>query len=1141
MSLPISSRANEWRVGVVSGAVLLFGHLAIVVLLRDVMPLRMMLGDLLLLTADVLATAGLFWAAHRSAVVGRQMQLAWTAMACAQLSHTLGDGVTAAMQLALLPGAFPSLADGLYLGGYLLWALGLILPPGRKHSAGDWLTTLLDTTIAVFTAILFVSAFFVFPALVAGASSSAALAVSIAYPVVALVLFAALLEMFYRRRGWLRYRPTLLLLVGTAVRLIAGAFSYRIPLRWDTYLTGDLSDTMWLASCAIVGLAGWLQAASPTEPTVSAASDEDDRKQTFSDSVLPYLWVVVVFPLLIWNHFNPLPLPGDLLAWCITSILTLVLIRQMVTGRENARLIDVTRQEIAERRRVEGELRRTHDELDRRVQERTADLARTNAALRAEIDERQKAQEENLKRTAQLEALRETSLELTAQLDVESLLGSISRRAVKLMGATTGSFYLYRPEQDLLERAVVYGPQLVQSVPTRRRGEGLIGKVWETGAPLFINDYDQWTERNPTYDEGPSRAVMGLPIRWGERFLGVVTIVAHHPRTFSPADVDLLKLFADQAAIALENARLYEQAQQEIKERERAQAALRESEERFTLAVRGANDGLWDWDLRTGQVFFSPRWKGMLGRQEDEIGSSPEDWFDRLHPKDVERVRRDIAAHLDGQTPHFESEYRILHKDGAYRWMLCRGLAVRDGSNRAYRLAGSQTDITTRKATEERLLHDALHDTLTGLPNRVLFMDRLAAAVERAKHHSDLLSAVLFLDLDRFKLINDSVGHILGDQMLVTSAWRVEASVRPGDTVARLGGDEFAVLVEGIKDVSDTTRIADRIQAALIMPWQIDGREMSTSASIGIALTSGGYDRPEDLLRDADTAMYRAKALGKARYEIFATDMHRNVVEQVQMEADLRMALVRGEFRVYYQPFVSLTTGRITGAEALVRWQHPLRGVVPPGDFITLAEETGLIAPIDEWVLQTACRQAQMWRLAGFPHLRIAVNTSARQLENPQLTQIVFRILNETGLAPTALELEITETVAMKDMDLSAKILHELAEMGVSISIDDFGNSYSSLGYLKHFPLATLKIDRSFIQDIPGDPDDTAIVNAIIALAHSLKLRVVAEGVETESQQSTLRTLSCDEMQGYLFSLPVTAAEFPELLQATNAPGQVLI
>src|SRR5438552_2779822 len=418
----------------------------------------------------------------------------------------------------------------------------------------------------------------------------------------------------------------------------------------------------------------------------------------------------------------------------------------------------------------------------------------------------------------------------------------------------------------------------------------------------------------------------------------------------------------------------------DVSERKRAAEALKESEERYALAALGSNDGLWDWNLLTNVVHFSPRWKAMLGYQEDEIGDTPEQWFERIHDADRERVKEEIAAHQKGLTPHFESEHRVVHKDGSFHWMLSRGVAVHDASGNASRMAGSQTDITEGKVS----------DPLTGLPNRLLFIDRVGRLVKQAKRRKDHLFAVLFMDLDGFKMINDSMGHLVGDQLLVGVANRLEKCLRSTDTVARLGetftmarlgGDEFTVLLDDIKDPNDAKRAADRMMKALASPFILSGKEVFTYVSIGIAVSNSAYEQPEEILRDADTAMYRAKSLGKARYEVFDADMRAGIMARLQLETDLRGALERGEFRNFYQPIVALDSGEIAGFEALSRWQHPTRGLVGPNEFIPVAEETGLIRELGWWYLREACRQISEWRAGSIAnrHLTISVNLSAKQ------------------------------------------------------------------------------------------------------------------------------------------------------------------
>lgn len=564
--------------------------------------------------------------------------------------------------------------------------------------------------------------------------------------------------------------------------------------------------------------------------------------------------------------------------------------------------------------------------------------------------------------------------------------------------------------------------------------------------------------------------------------------------------------------------------QREVNEHKQAEAALRESEDRYALAARCANEGLWDWNLKTDEVYFSPRWKSILGCEENEIGNSPDEWFSRVHSEDIDRVKTDIASHLEGNTPHLEIEHRLLHKDGTSRWMLARGLAVRDADGKAYRMAGSLTDVTDR---------NAFYDPLTRLPSRALFMDRLGHALRSAKRRKGCLFAVLFLDLDRFKVVNDSLGHIAGDQLLILVARRLQSCLRTSDTVARLGGDEFTILLDDVKDLSNVRYVADRIQKELSLPFQLEGKKVFTTASIGVALSATGHDHPEDILRDADTALYRAKAGGRARCEVFEASMRDHAMSLLQLEVELWQAIEHREFRVFYQPIVSMETGRITGCEALVRWQHPQRGLVSPAEFIPLAEETGLIMPIGEWVLRTACAQNKAWQDSGLPPLWVAVNLSAHQFRRKDLGKTIAQILREISLEPQYLKLELTESNAMENAEATTKTLRELKEIGVQLAIDDFGTGYSSLSYLKRFPIDDLKIDRSFVMSITTDPDDAAIATAVITLAHSLKLQVIAEGVETEEQLAFLGSHQCDAAQGYLFSRPTSAEAFMELLQCS--------
>jgi len=562
----------------------------------------------------------------------------------------------------------------------------------------------------------------------------------------------------------------------------------------------------------------------------------------------------------------------------------------------------------------------------------------------------------------------------------------------------------------------------------------------------------------------------------------------------------------------------------------RAESALRESEERYALAMSGSNAGLWDWDLDAESVYFSPRFKSILGYTQGEIGTNPADWLKRVHPEDVRSLDTALASHLAGLTPHLESEHRVLHKDGRYRFMLCRGLALRDPDGRAVRMAGSLVDITERKLSEQQLLHDAFHDALTGLPNRALYMDRLEHSLARATRNLEHRVAVLFLDLDRFKLINDSLGHLMGDLLLIETARRLEHCLRPEDTVARLGGDEFAIVLEGISAMGDAVRIAERIEHQLKKPVALEGHEVFASLSIGIALSGPGGGKAQDLVRDADTAMFRSKALGTGKLVVFDPAMHVNVLSRLHIETQLRHAIEREELSLHFQPIVHLASGRLAEMEALARWHEDDGG--SPSEFIPVAEETGLILPLGHWVLSQACRKMADWRrrLPGRQDLSVSVNLSNKQFSEPDLIARIDAILAETGLPADRLTLEITESVLMENAAKALGMLEELRARDIRLCIDDFGTGYSSLSYLHSFPLNRLKLDHTFIRRIARNDRNLEIVRAVITLAHNLGMEVIAEGVEDGEQLARLTALGCDYGQGYLFCRPAAAEDLEELL-----------
>ena len=566
-----------------------------------------------------------------------------------------------------------------------------------------------------------------------------------------------------------------------------------------------------------------------------------------------------------------------------------------------------------------------------------------------------------------------------------------------------------------------------------------------------------------------------------------------------------------------------------------ANRSLRAALDRFVIACGGQQDGIWDWDVRSRKVYYSPRWKAMLGYLDHDIGDSPDDWFELVHPDDRERLRSMIDANLAGSITPIEHRYRVRHRDGSYRWMLARAEMLRDDAGRVYRIVGRQTDVHGDDESDTDPRIGGLHDPLTKLPNRTVLTDRLRLAFARARRDPGRPFALLFFDVDRFKNVNDSLGHLAGDRLLRAIADRVQAACRPSDTVARFGGDEFVIIVEDITDVRGATAAAERIQGEFRVPFELDGLEVFASVSIGIAVWKPTYERPEDLLRDSDTAMYRAKANGRNTFVVFDQDMHARVVATLKLETDLRRAIARNEFRVYYQPIVSMTVGRITGFEALVRWQHPERGLLLPLSFIGVAEEMGAIIQIDRFVAEEGCRQLRAWqnKYRHNPPLNVSVNVSGTQFLQPDLVQQVDHILRKTGLYGRSLTIEVTESVLMENAQYASEMLHQLRALDIGISIDDFGTGYSSLAYLRRFKIDTLKIDYSFVSRMLADEESSQIVKTITTLAGNLGKQTVAEGVETRSQFDALRELGVDRAQGIYISPAIPAEEIDELLART--------
>ncbi len=589
----------------------------------------------------------------------------------------------------------------------------------------------------------------------------------------------------------------------------------------------------------------------------------------------------------------------------------------------------------------------------------------------------------------------------------------------------------------------------------------------------------------------------------------------------------------------------------------RIRRQLAERDQLFQLISENAADmiALVDGDGR--RLYNSPAYQKVLGYSPEELKATSSN--EQIHPDERPRVLQAAEkARLSGQGERVE--YRMRHQDGSWRTLESTACAIRNARGQTDKLVIVNRDITERKRAEEMLAHNALHDGLTNLPNRALFLDRLQHALTLSKKRLNYKFAVLLIDVDEFKIINDSLGHAAGDELLIQIGQRLRGSVRRVDTVsrprvsevssrptnddtlARLGGDEFTILLDDIRDPIEAVRVAERVQAELAIPFVLNEQEIVISASIGIASSTSPHTQAEDLVRDADLAMYRAKRAGKARCEVSDTAMHANAVKRLKLETDLRKALDQGEFRVYYQPIVSLQTGNITGFEALTRWQRP-EGILPPIEFIAVAEEIGLIIPMNRRLLLEVCQHLRAWRseFPSRPPLTMSVNITSREFAQPDLATEIRKLLEQTGVDPGCLQLEITETIAMGDAEKSGHVLAQLKALGIGLSIDDFGTGYSSLSRLSRIPVDTLKIDRTFISHMDSDPESREIVRIIIMLAHNLGLKVVAEGTETEAHINLLKQLNCEMAQGYFYSRPADGQAMLKLLTSNQSARAAFI
>jgi diguanylate cyclase (GGDEF)-like protein/PAS domain S-box-containing protein len=694
----------------------------------------------------------------------------------------------------------------------------------------------------------------------------------------------------------------------------------------------------------------------------------------------------------------------------------------------------------------------------------------------------------------------------SAAEDMEAFYAHVHGIVGEFMYARNLYVALYDPASALLTFPY-FVDEAEDTPPARKLAKGLTEYVLLTGEPLLASTarFDELVDSGHTELIGqPSIDWLGVPLKRADHAFGVLVVQSYDRPRFTENDRDLLTFVSQHVATAID--------------RKQAADALKASEARFRTLAETAPCAIF--------IYQDNRFTYANGATSAITGYTREEFlrlgfWDVVHPDFRPMVQARGMAGEKSEGGPLRYEIKIVRKDAQERWLDYTAGVIDFAGKPA--VLGTAFDITERKRAEDQIKNLAYHDALTGLPNRLLFTDRLSLAVSQAARHNQHL-AVLFLDMDRFKVINDSLGHTLGDRLLQGVAERLQGCVREADTVARLGGDEFTLLLPAIGHPADVARVAEKILEALKQPFKVEGRELYCTASMGISLFPEDGADAETLVKNADTAMYRAKEQGRDNYQLYTPAMNATAVERLQLESELRRALARNELEIHYQPVLDLATGRVYGVEALLRWRHPEKGVLGPSDFISLAEVTGLAVPMSSWILRTACVQAKAWH-ATHPKLIVAVNLSARQFQQPDLVLTVKAALEETGLPARCLDLEITETNAMQNAEATIATLRELKGLGVRVSIDDFGIGYSSLSYLKRLPIDTLKIDQSFVRDITTDPDDAAIATAVIALAHTLKLRVVAEGVETEEQLAFLTARSCDRMQGYLFSHPLPPDE----------------
>ncbi|MEW9122596.1 MAG: EAL domain-containing protein [Thermotaleaceae bacterium] len=605
-------------------------------------------------------------------------------------------------------------------------------------------------------------------------------------------------------------------------------------------------------------------------------------------------------------------------------------------------------------------------------------------------------------------------------------------------------------------------------------------------------------------------------------------LIVHYTKIYHSFTKELLHCYEELETTYEELLASQNEQEKQLNHLRESQTALLHSEERYRLAIEGANDAIWDYDVKN-QAFYFSRTKKLLGYEDHDLEDTHEAWKTLLHPDDIQQLHQDLEEFIASTKAYYYSKYRLRRKDGQYRWIMSRGKATRNEDGKITRVCGSHRDITEQKQAEERIYDLSYYDTLTGLPNQALFEDKLNQALTLARERNHRL-AIIHMDLDNFKVFNDTLGHKGSDQLLIHISSALKNTLHEIDSLMRLNGDSFVILLSMVQEANQVMEVAEDLMRLFDKTWSINDKEFHVTISMGIAIYPDDALNPRDLLKKSETAMYHAKDNGRNCFFLYSKEMSAKLLERVELEHHLRSALKHQEFSLHYQPLIDLLTGNIFGVEALIRWNHPSMGLISPVRFIPVAEESNLILPIGEWVLRTACQQQALWKSKGIHPLIFSINLSTRQLQQANFVEIVGGILEECQTDPEFIEFEITESAVMDNLEVAIDTLTRFKEMGIRIALDDFGTGYSSLNYLKQLPIDTIKIDKSFINDILTNPKEEAIARAIIDLSHHLNFSVTAEGVETQEQLTFLRDCLCDKAQGYFFSKPLPDKEVENLL-----------